>query len=220
MSEISLSHRCKAPYWLLRVHLRRRRLPVPPHFISVSTGLEGAECGGSGHTSIAAISMASPRPSLSNVQSPPSSRTSLDVINNAGASPSVSRAGNAPGRRNRTALRDYYGLRNPSTADASSPTDVSRSSSVEPSGPQIPPSALASLDREGFDAGSHVRQVLENEPLQSLLALENELVSEIRNLDGERKALVYDNYSKLISATDTIKKVCLVVFLGFEVLFD
>lgn len=33
------------------------------------------------------------------------------------------------------------------------------------------------------------------------------MVTEIRGLDGERKALVYDNYSKLIAATDTIRKV-------------
>lgn len=32
-------------------------------------------------------------------------------------------------------------------------------------------------------------------------------VLEIRALDGERKALVYDNYSKLIAATETIRKV-------------
>lgn len=31
---------------------------------------------------------------------------------------------------------------------------------------------------------------------------------DIRGLDGERKALVYDNYSKLIAATDTIRKAC------------
>lgn len=31
--------------------------------------------------------------------------------------------------------------------------------------------------------------------------------TEIRGFDGERKALVYDNYSKLIAATDTIRKV-------------
>lgn len=30
---------------------------------------------------------------------------------------------------------------------------------------------------------------------------------DIRSLDGEKKALVYDNYSKLITATDTIRKV-------------
>ena len=32
-------------------------------------------------------------------------------------------------------------------------------------------------------------------------------MAEIKALDGERKALVYDNYSKLITATETIRKV-------------
>jgi YD repeat-containing protein len=49
--------------------------------------------------------------------------------------------------------------------------------------------------------------LLEKDSLKALLRTENELVAEVRGLDGERKALVYDNYSKLISATDTIKKV-------------
>jgi vacuolar protein sorting-associated protein 51 len=158
--------------------------------------------------------MASPRPSLSNIQSPPSSRTSQDASSTAGSvPPSLSRAVNPQGRRNRAALRDYYGLKSPSTADIHDPTDISRSSSVDPnqdSQSRLQSSTLDPLDREGFDAGSHVRQVLENESLQSLLAYENELVSEIKTLGGERKALVYDNYSKLISATDTIKKVCMI----------
>lgn len=47
--------------------------------------------------------------------------------------------------------------------------------------------------------------VLEREGLQGLLKIEGALLNEIRELDGERKALVYDNYSKLIAATDTIK---------------
>jgi len=34
--------------------------------------------------------------------------------------------------------------------------------------------------------------------------VERALVGDIRGLDGERKALVYDNYSKLIAATDTV----------------
>jgi len=38
---------------------------------------------------------------------------------------------------------------------------------------------------------------------------------DIRGLDGERKALVYDNYSKLIAATDTIRKVRLWLDLSF-----
>ena len=55
--------------------------------------------------------------------------------------------------------------------------------------------------------------------LTTLVAMENELVQgtlvsrrwradlDIRNLDGERKSLVYDNYNKLIAATETIRKV-------------
>lgn len=35
--------------------------------------------------------------------------------------------------------------------------------------------------------------------------MEAGLLSDIRSLDGEKKALVYDNYSKLIAATDTIR---------------
>ena len=38
-----------------------------------------------------------------------------------------------------------------------------------------------------------------------MLKTESGLLNEIRELDGERKALVYDNYSKLIAATDTIR---------------
>ena len=53
-----------------------------------------------------------------------------------------------------------------------------------------------------------MQKLCKNSDLKELLRIENELVNEIRGLDGERKALVYDNYSKLISATDTIKKVC------------
>jgi vacuolar protein sorting-associated protein 51 len=30
---------------------------------------------------------------------------------------------------------------------------------------------------------------------------------DIRNFDGERKSLVYDNYNKLIAATETIRTV-------------
>lgn len=42
--------------------------------------------------------------------------------------------------------------------------------------------------------------------LEGVLRVEAGLVGEIKGLDGERKALVYDNYSKLIAATDTIRR--------------
>lgn len=76
--------------------------------------------------------------------------------------------------------------------------------------------ALSDLDRDGFDAGTYVRKLLEREGLEGVLKVENELVGEIRGLDGDRKALVYDNYSKLISATDTIKRVGLTMNMQYR----
>ena len=142
----------------------------------------------------------SPRPSLSFRSPTSSSRTSLDLP--ATATNSVSRATTT--RRNRAALRDYYNIK--STAAGVDASDAQ--SLASPRGPLAEPqTTLSDLDKEGFDAGSYVRKLLEKEGLEGVLKVENELVGEIRGLDGDRKALVYDNYSKLISATDTIKKV-------------
>jgi len=139
----------------------------------------------------------SPRQSLS-IRSPTSSRTSLD-----GGQGSI--RGAAP-RRNRAALRDYYNLKAAAAGEASTSSDP-------PHDPQQH-SLLNDLDRPSFDASAYVRSLLEREGLGGVLKVENQLVGEIRGLDGERKALVYDNYSKLISATDTIKKVSLLLQLS------
>jgi hypothetical protein len=176
---------------------------------------------------MATVPSDSPRPSISLVRSPPSSRTSLDQSQTPSQSPSLSRVAHPGVRRNRTALRDYYNLKNAAGAvDDASTASNSRSSSADPSsrlpdgarghrstvsGSAHPPptaesSRLEALDRDGFDAGAHVRQLLETETLKELLRTENALVGEVRGLDGERKALVYDNYSKLIDAMDTIRR--------------
>ncbi|CAO3567492.1 unnamed protein product [Mortierella alpina] len=42
--------------------------------------------------------------------------------------------------------------------------------------------------------------------LPGLIQADNELVADIRQLDGDMKTLVYENYSKFLSATDTINK--------------
>ena len=62
----------------------------------------------------------------------------------------------------------------------------------------------APLDSESFDANTYIADLLSTRTLKDILKVEATLVSEIRNLDGERKALVYDNYSKLIKAVGTI----------------
>jgi vacuolar protein sorting-associated protein 51 len=137
--------------------------------------------------------IASPRPSVSL-----SSRRDSGSTDNTTRSASTSRppAGAAGSlRRNRAALRDYYGLKNAAPADARD----------TPPTPTPEPEKESELDKPGFNAESYVRSLLAQEGLEGVLRVEASVVSEIRSLDGEKKALVYDNYSKLIAATDTIR---------------
>ena len=147
------------------------------------------------HTIMSAEVSPSPPPSLS-IRSPSSSRTSLDAP--ASNTSTLSRPANA--RRNRAALRDYYGIK-------SSREDSNSNDGALPTAQQQTPTILSELDRDGFEAGTYVKNLLERESLENVLKVEGALVNEIRGLDGERKALVYDNYSKLIAATDTIQMV-------------
>lgn len=139
--------------------------------------------------------IASPRPSLS-IRSPSvvsSTRTSLDIPTSSPVS--ALRAGNT-NRRNRAALRDYYNLKSSAPADA-----TTSNTEVVEKGP------LHELDAPNFEAGAFVKGLLEKEGLEGILKVESMLVGQIKGLDGERKALVYDNYSRLIQAAETIQKV-------------
>lgn len=142
----------------------------------------------------------------------PSVRPSLDVPQGdhraiSPAPPSVSQ------RRNRAALRDYYNLkskastrpsasRTASIASTTSNGTTSTLTALEES--SLSPSFGSQLDEANFDAETYVQELLKSSSLRTVLKAEGSLVSEIKNLDGERKALVYDNYSKLITATQTI----------------
>ncbi|KAJ5115020.1 hypothetical protein NUU61_000779 [Penicillium alfredii] len=165
--------------------------------------------------------LSSPRPSNASSRAhspaPASSRPSLDTLNtnpgglSAPSTPSTARAVSPNPRRNRSALRDYYNLK-PPTGELGAPRGSSRSRSVPRStdaGDISNPSALASgteLDNEDFDPQRYVDQLLSTSSLSTIFKAENTLVGDIRTLDGERKALVYDNYSKLIRAVETIGK--------------
>ncbi|KAJ5592549.1 hypothetical protein N7537_009453 [Penicillium hordei] len=168
--------------------------------------------------------LSSPRPSIASSRAhspgPASSRPSLDASNtnvsgglSAASTPSTARA-LSPSlhlRRNRSALRDYYNLKPPG-ADTSASRDPSRSRSVPrntDAGDISDPTALGSgteLDSADFDPQRYVEHLLSSSSLSTVLKAENTLVGDIRTLDGERKALVYDNYSKLIRAVETIGK--------------
>ncbi|KAI1000284.1 hypothetical protein K3495_g7916 [Podosphaera aphanis] len=114
----------------------------------------------------------------------------------------------APPKRSRAALREYYKLRSAAAAvakgeDLSQANDAaSEASSIH----DFPLYEASELDQENFDTEEYVRRILKRQNLMELLATYNSVLGDIRALDAERKALVYDNYSKLISATETIEK--------------
>ena len=122
-----------------------------------------------------------------------------------------------PKRNNRAALRDYYKLKPrqplvntpPSRTSSTSSTTTTTNTTTtaannDPAGPTTDP--LDTIDDHDFHPESYITSLLQTSSLSSLLKTESTLVSEIRHLDGERKALVYDNYSKLIGATEMIAR--------------
>lgn len=130
-----------------------------------------------------------------------SNRPSFETSRSAVASPVLTQGPTAPPgppptqrktSSNRAALREYYNLR------ASAPRI------------EIPDSEVAAteIDTPDFDAEDYVAKVIAKSSLEELLRLYTRVVGEVRALDAEKKALVYDNYSKLITATETIRKVC------------
>lgn len=116
-------------------------------------------------------------------------------------------------RRNRAALRDFYNLK----SRASTQPSISRTASIASTASTGITSTLTALDdasapftfrsqldEADFEAETYIQELLKTSSLKTILKAEGSLISEIKHLDGERKALVYDNYSKLITATQTI----------------
>ncbi|KAK3305775.1 Vps51/Vps67-domain-containing protein [Chaetomium strumarium] len=162
-----------------------------------------------------------PRRANSSIITPTSSsRPSLDVPASASSSPNLNVSSAMPAgtssqskRATRAALREYYNLRNNNNksstpivevtddGDPSAASSSSFSFSLATSDP-----ASSELDSPDFDAGAYVSRLLETSTLADLLRAYTRVLSEMRALDAEKKALVYDNYSKLIAATETIRR--------------
>jgi len=60
------------------------------------------------------------------------------------------------------------------------------------------------LNSPAFDAKSYYEQLITTSSLPTLIKKENELLTEIRQLDSERQSLVYNHHHELIAASDTI----------------
>lgn len=158
--------------------------------------------------------IASPRPSFT--LSRQNSNSTDTTVRSSSTSHTTTLPTNTHGsdkaRRNRAALRDYYNIK-PSDSLASqslAPSSLTNTQSDDLSSLSRTPldqSSKDGLDDPSFNANTYVSTLLASTDLQGLLQTEARLLSEIRGLDGERKALVYDNYSKLIAASETIGRV-------------
>ncbi|TPX40937.1 hypothetical protein SeLEV6574_g06321 [Synchytrium endobioticum] len=62
------------------------------------------------------------------------------------------------------------------------------------------------IESTAFHAEVFLNKALHEESLVDLIQRDNHLVSEIKDLDGQMKTLVCENYNKFISATDSIRK--------------
>ncbi|VDP40606.1 unnamed protein product [Schistosoma margrebowiei] len=61
------------------------------------------------------------------------------------------------------------------------------------------------IDSPSFDPQLYLDKSLKTKDLSDLISEEKTLTDQIRSLDSDMQTLVYDNYSKFISATDTIR---------------
>jgi len=72
-------------------------------------------------------------------------------------------------------------------------------------GPSPKTQSLPAIDRDGFDHDAYVTESVRDVPLAELQARCVSMAGEIKQLDGDMQMLVYENYSKFIVATDTVK---------------
>ncbi|KDN38206.1 hypothetical protein K437DRAFT_216927, partial [Tilletiaria anomala UBC 951] len=82
-------------------------------------------------------------------------------------------------------LRDYYGLGGGLSTANEDPTDP---------------------DSASFDKKAAYRSIVASSTLPQLLKRECDLLTELRELDGERQSLVYNHHHELIAASETIAK--------------
>ena len=78
------------------------------------------------------------------------------------------------------------------------------SSSNQPTPPTRQPRSTG-LDSTAFDSDRYLTQLLKSSRMQQLLQKHLDMSTEIKSLDSDMQMLVYENYNKFISATDTIR---------------
>ncbi|CAM6035674.1 unnamed protein product [Sphagnum compactum] len=94
-------------------------------------------------------------------------------------------------KRMRELLSSFYGTGSP---ESDTPTGYGRRDTLQ------------GINLPNFDVDHYMESLLHNTPLDRLLQRHVEVAAEIKNLDSDMQMLVYENYNKFISATDTIRR--------------
>ncbi|KAG9139947.1 hypothetical protein Leryth_026258 [Lithospermum erythrorhizon] len=95
-------------------------------------------------------------------------------------------------KRMRDLLSSFY-----SAEESCSPRSPSASSRF---------ATLDTINTSSFDPDQYINLLVHNSNMEGLLKRHLEMAAEIQNLDTDLQMLVYENYNKFISATDTIKR--------------
>ena len=101
-------------------------------------------------------------------------------------------------RRVRALLSSYYGS---SSGGSSGGVEGSHGGGGLGGSGSVP-----AIDTAAFDAEKYVERLVETTRLDALQGKCVEMASEIKSLDSDMQMLVYENYSKFITATDTIRR--------------
>ncbi|GAB2298426.1 Vacuolar protein sorting-associated protein 51 [Dionaea muscipula] len=97
-------------------------------------------------------------------------------------------------KRMRDLLASFY-----STDHASSTSNPNHGSSKSAN-------SLDAINTPSFDPDQYMNLLVQKSNLETLLQRHVEMAAEIKNLDTDLQMLVYENYNKFISATETIKR--------------
>ncbi|GMH20902.1 hypothetical protein Nepgr_022744 [Nepenthes gracilis] len=95
-------------------------------------------------------------------------------------------------KRMRDLLASFYSTDQSSTSD--SDAAYSKYASVD------------AINTSSFDPDQYMNLLVQKSNLETLLQRHVEMAAEIKNLDTDLQMLVYENYNKFISATETIKR--------------
>ena len=63
------------------------------------------------------------------------------------------------------------------------------------------------LNSPHLNIHEHFKDFIKNKSIEDLIAYDNKLFSEVRNLESEKHVLVTQNYKKFVAATETINTV-------------